>query len=464
MVSGLPLILICDDDATFHLAVKHAVKGRLECRSAYHGDEALAIVRNQPVDLVLLDIQMRTPDEGLRYIEKLRELDPDLAIVMSSGLTDFQSVREAMRLGATDYVPKDFEVEELLLTIDRTLERRRLILRRSQLDYEAQAHQRKHAMVGESAAILEIRRTIEKIRSSRASVVITGETGTGKEVVARQLRSSLPDGTLAPFVAVDSSTIQSSIAESLLFGHEKGSFTGAERTTKGVFEEADGGIVYFDEIGNMATDIQSKLLRVIQEREVRKLGSAKSLKLDFRVVCATNRDLEAMGREGSFKPDLFQRLNVLPIHLPALRDRVADLPALVTHLAAGVRRPAGPLLFSDTALETLRHYPWPGNVRELANLISYLGAMITSDEVEESDLPPKIRDSARIASRNIKTTAANPERSFYDHVAEFERSLLSDSFEKQGKNISRLAMTLGMDRSHLYSKLKEYGIHLPQKN
>ncbi len=464
MASGLPMILICDDDATFHLAVKHAVKGRLECRSAYHGDEALAIVRHQPVDLVLLDIQMRTPDEGLRYIEKLRELDPDLAIVMSSGLTDFQSVREAMRLGATDYVPKDFEVEELLLTINRTLDRRKLILRRSQLDYEAQANQRKHAMVGESTAILEIRRTIEKIRSSRANVVITGETGTGKEVVARQLRSSLPDGTLAPFVAVDSSTIQSSIAESLLFGHEKGSFTGAERTTKGVFEEADGGIVYFDEIGNMAMDIQSKLLRVIQEREVRKLGSARSLKLDFRVVCATNRDLESMGREGSFKPDLFQRLNVLPIHLPALRDRVADLPALVTHLAAGIRRPGGPLRFSEGALETLRHYLWPGNVRELANLISYLGAMIPSDEVEEADLPPKIRDAALLASKNLKSATADSERSFYDHVAEFERNLLSDSFEKQGKNISRLALTLGMDRSHLYSKLKEYGIHLPQKS
>jgi DNA-binding NtrC family response regulator len=459
MNTKLPIVVICDDDATFHLAVKHTLKGRYDCRSAYHGDEALALVRNHPVAVLLLDIQMRTHDEGLRYLPRLLEADPDLAIVMSSAMTDFPTVREAMRLGAVDYVPKDFDPDDLGLTIARVLERRQLLLRQERQNYEVSSVQRRHVMIGETPAMTALRRTIEKFRASGANVLITGETGTGKEVVARQLRGTLPDGSLAPFVAVDSATIQSSTAESLLFGHERGAFTGAERTTKGIFEEAHGGIVYFDEIGNMPLDIQAKLLRVLQEKEITRMGSSRVIELEFRVVCATNRDLEAMARAGQFKDDLLQRLNVLPVSLPPLRERAADIPALAAHFAAQERGTEAPR-FTPEALSAFHAYDWPGNIRELCNTVAYLLTMAETNEIDLADLPPRIRDRA---ARLAPTASPRSGGTFYAQVGEFERGILSRAYSEHEGNVSRMALALGMDRSHLHHKLKEHGIHQPRR-
>jgi DNA-binding NtrC family response regulator len=443
----LPVVLICDDDATFQLAVKHTLKGKFDCKTAYNSDEALAIARRQPVDAVILDVQMRTKDEGLRAIPRLLEQDPNLAIVMSSGLTDFETVLEAMKLGAADYVAKDFEPSALAITLAGVLERRGLRQRREQQNFEAVSNQRQHVLVGESQAMQKLRRTIEKVRASNASVMISGETGTGKEVVARQLRRTLADGTIEPFVAVDSSTIQSTMAESQLFGHEKGAFTGADQAKKGLFEEADGGIIYFDELANMPLEIQAKLLRVIQEREVMRLGSSKALKLEFRVVCATNRDLGAMAKAGRFKDDLLQRLNVIPIELPPLRERREDVPGLVEHFA---KKQPVPLSFTRDALETLSRYSWPGNIRELANLVAYVAVLSDGPEIDVADLPPKLRDEAR---------AGAGDGGFYSRVAEFEKKELTREYERVEGNVSRLALELKMDRSHLYTKLRDYGIH-----
>lgn len=457
----LPQILICDDDAVFQLGVKQALKGQYECRTAYNADEALAVLRNHPVDILLLDIQMRSPTEGLKFIPRFLEQDPELAIAMVSALKDYASVREALVLGASDYLGKDLEPEALRHAIGKLIERRRLLQRTDQQNFEAVNQQRQHVLVGQSPHIASLRKMLDKIRPSSASVVIHGETGTGKEVVARQLRRVLPDGSLGPFVAIDSSTIQSSMAESILFGHEKGAFTGAERATKGIFEEANGGVVYFDEIGNMPLDIQAKLLRVLQEKEVARLGSSKVMQLEFRVVCATNKNLEEMASRGHFKPDLLQRLNVLPIELVPLRDRREDIPLLVSHLLS--RQPGGEKLrFSPDAVRALQSYPWPGNVRELANVIAYVTTMAESPEVEIADLPPKLRDAARAAAREgaLGGDADVPkDRSFYDQVADFESALLKREYARLEGNVSRIALTLGMDRSHLYTKLKEYGIH-----
>ena len=449
----LPLILICDDDLTFHLAVKHATKGKYDCRSAHNGDEALTIIQKYPIDLVLLDVQMRTKDEGLRYIPLLKDADEDLSIIMISGLTDFATVREAMRLGACDYVPKDFDPNELLHTVAKVLERSSLLKRNQQHSFEVQTVQRQHTLIGNSKHIQALRKTIERIRTSNANVVITGETGTGKEVVARQLRGTLPDGSLAPFVAVDSATIQSSTAESLLFGHEKGSFTGADKTTKGIFEEANEGIVYFDEIANMPLGIQAKLLRVLQEKEVVRLGSSKTIQLEFRVVCASNKNLDEMVLDGLFKDDLLQRLNVLPLSLTPLKDRTEDIPDLIQHLLV---RHAGtnPLCFTNAAMDVLKRYSWPGNIRELGNVVAYVVAMTEGTEVDVVDLPPKIRDAARNPSSENGT-----DRTFYKRVEEFEKDILTDEYSRAGGNISRLALSLGMDRSHLYSKLRQYSLH-----
>jgi DNA-binding NtrC family response regulator len=457
----LPQLLICDDDSVFQLGVKQALKGKYECRTAYNGDEALAILRKQPVDVLLLDIQMRSPNEGLKFIPRFLELDPALAIAMVSAMTDYKSVREALVLGAADYLGKDLEPEALLLAIDKLLDRRKLLQRKDQQNFEAVSIQRQHVLVGQSPQIQSLRKTIDKIRASHANVVIFGETGTGKEVVARQLRRTLPDGSLAPFVAVDSSTIQSSTAESILFGHEKGAFTGAERTTKGIFEEANGGIVYFDEIANMPLDIQAKLLRVLQEKEVARLGSSKTMQLEFRVVCATNKNLDEMAKNGLFKDDLLQRLNVLPIDLSPLRERKDDIPALVEHFLARQPGGGGGLRFSPEAIQVFQAYPWPGNVRELGNVISYVTAMSEGAEVDVADLPPKLRDAAQTATakRVLPIAAEASGQSFYNQVAGFESALLAREYAQHEGNVSKMSLALGMDRSHLYTKLKEYGIH-----
>jgi DNA-binding NtrC family response regulator len=321
-----------------------------------------------------------------------------------------------------------------------------------------------------------LKRIIEKIRQSPVSVVITGETGTGKELVARQLRPLSEQGDFAPFIAIDSATIQSSTAESILFGHEKGAFTGAEKLNKGIFEEAHDGVVYFDEIANMPLDIQAKLLRVLQEKEVSRLGSTKVIQLHFRTICATNCDLEKLAREGQFKYDLLQRLNVIPIHLPPLRERTEDIPLLIQHMTRKNPSPIGELQFTPEALELLKAYSWPGNIRELSNLVAYLSTLVDSPEVDVADLPPKLRDLARAQMQEQKSSGSSlgnlPEnstenspknsdekQSFYKKVAGFEEKLLNEEYHRCKGNISQLALVLGMDRSHLYTKLKEFGIH-----
>ena len=449
----LPQILICDDDSIFHLAVKHTLKGLYECRSANNGDEAVTIIKNHPIDAVLLDIQMRTADEGLKTIPKIKEVDPDVAIIISSGLSDFNTVKQAIQLGASDYIPKDFDPTELTLAIGRVLEKRILVQLNKQRSFEAQSSQNRHPFIGNAPSILELRKAIEKVRLSSAAVIISGETGTGKEVVARQLRKVFSDGTLAPFVSIDSATIQNSMAESILFGHEKGAFTGAEKSTKGIFEEANGGVVYFDEIANMPLDIQAKLLRVLQEKEISRVGSSKVIPLEFRVICATNKDLEELVKAGLFKEDLHQRLNVLPIQLPPLRDRKEDIRDLVRHFSQ--KETSRPLNFTADAIGILEDYSWPGNIRELSNVVAYVIAMTDGNEVDTADLPPKLR--AKASSATGKPQASND--SFYDQVAGFEREILKAKYAQYEGNISKLALALGMDRSHLYTKLREYGLH-----
>ena len=455
---GKPQVLICDDDSLYHMALKAALKGRYECRSAYNTDEAIVILKNHSIDVLLLDVHMRRPQEGLEVLPKIRELDPELSVLMISGTTEFEIVREAMRLGAIDYIPKDFNPDDLRHTLEQALERNQLIRRRDQQNFEVTAEQKKHVLIGESLQIQALRRTIEKFRQSSANVLICGETGTGKEVVARQLRGSLPDGSLAPFVAIDSATIQSSTAESTLFGYEKGAFTGADRSNKGVFEEANGGVVYFDELGNMPMDIQAKLLRVLQEKEVTRLGSTKPLQLDFRVVCATNRDLEQMAKDGQFKVDLLQRLNVLPVSLAPLKERKDDIPLLVAHFLAKEEKLRGPLQMTDEALELLKNYSWPGNIRELANVIAFTVTMADQPTIDVADLPPKLRDLARQADKSAPAPTTGGKK-FYEQVADFEKQILNQAYVAADANISKLALSLGMDRSHLYTKLREYGIH-----
>jgi two-component system nitrogen regulation response regulator NtrX len=328
---------------------------------------------------------------------------------------------------------------------------------------ETAAQHRKHTLVGQSASIQALLKMIHRIRESNAHVLIYGETGTGKEVVARLLRSSLPNGVLCPFVAVDSATIHGQTAESILFGHEKGAFTGADKLRKGVFEEANGGTVYFDEIANMPLDIQAKLLRVIQEKEVIRMGSARAIPLEFRVIAATNRDLDEMVKQRLFKDDLLQRLNVIPILLPSLRDRIGDIPSLIDHFCSLHSRGMREVRFTERAMAVLQRYRWPGNIRELGNLVAFLYATSESDEIDIYDLPPKFSEQCSVvgkySSADAPRLSLDVEGPFYERVAQFEKQVLSREYDKFKGNVSRMALALQMDRSHLHSKLRALGIH-----
>ncbi len=465
MTKRLSRLLICDDDETYHLSLRFLLKDRFDVKSAYNGDEALAILKNHPVDILVLDVSMRTPDEGLQYIPRFKATDSEVSIVMSSGNKDFQTVRDALILGADDYLIKDLDSDELVHALNRVLEKRQLQKRKDQLSAETRRTDNSRSLVGKSQAIQRIRLLIEKVRQSSANVVIEGETGTGKEVVARMLRHNSSEN-VQPFIAIDSSTIQSTVAESILFGHERGAFTGADQARKGAFEEADGGIIYFDEISNMPLEIQSKLLRVIQEKEITRLGSTRVIPLDFRVVCATNKNLEALVREGKFKEDLYQRLNVIPVQIPALRERREDIALLADYLAEKNATPLRRIQFTEDALRVLENYSWPGNVRELNNLIAYLTAVSDRDLIDVQDLPAKLyQNTPAFDAETLSEVAPDDDssRTIYDRLAAYERQLLIAEFRKQNGNISKMALSLGMDRSHLYTKLKTYGIFLKRE-
>ncbi len=449
-------ILVCDDDSLMRKTLALLLKNYGAVSTVANTDEVKALLQKQKFNLLMLDIQMRHDREGIEALPEIRRIDPELPIVMMSGLKDFKTVRDAMKSGATDYLSKDFEPEEFELAMDRIFENSLHRKREAQARFEAHSIQNQFRLVGQSPAIQEVARLIEKFRKSYANVLISGETGTGKELVAKLLRKELPHG-FEPFVAIDSATLHSGTAESLLFGHEKGAFTGADSSKKGLFEEADGGVIFFDEIANMPISIQAKLLRVLQEKEILRLGSTRTTPLRFRVIAATNRDLEALSKKGEFLPDLLQRLNVLPLDLPPLRARLEDLAELSAHLLA--QKTGTPSTITNEALSLMKTYDWPGNVRELSAMLDYSLALLEQDLgapaiIDVQDLHPKIRNS--------KSRLSNSS-SFYDQVEGFEKNLLAAAYDRCEGNISRVAKELDMDRSHLYAKLKLYGIH-PRKN
>jgi DNA-binding NtrC family response regulator len=462
-----PKILICDDNQNIHLAIKSALGSEYEFKSAFNSEEALIILKKNQLDLVLLDMEIEHSRSGLDLIPKVLESQDDAKIIMFSGNQDFDAVRNALRSGAYDYILKDAGVEELRHVLSKTLLHQQTSRQNKQNQFELKKQHSNVAFIGDSLSVTKIKKQIEKARNSPAPVIIFGETGTGKEVIARSLRRTLPDGSLEPFIAVDSSTIQSSVAESMLFGYEKGAFTGADKTTRGLFEEANGGTLYFDELANMPLEIQNKLLRVVQEKEVLRMGSSKPISLDFRVICATNQNLEELCRQGKFKEDLYQRLCVLQIDTPPIRERMEDVPQLLEHFAERYQGNQPKLSFQQDTLNTLQHYPWPGNVREISNLVLYLYTMSDGSEISPLDLPPKMaKEAGKAAPKDLASSSSglgSNFKTFYEAVAEFEQKLLKEKYEQFEGNISRMASSLEMDRSYLHSKLKSFGIHSARK-
>src|SRR5919109_1053816 len=446
-------VLVIDDEA----AIRDSLRMTLEYEGydfigAATGQEGLALVERESPDLVLLDVKMPGMD-GLEALERLRNMYETLPVIVISGHGTISTAVEATKKGAFDFIEKPFASERVLVSLRNALDQRRL---RDENRSLKKAVEVRHQMIGDSAALKQVMAAIGRAAPTNATVLIQGESGVGKELVARTIhRNSLR--SRERFVQVNCAAIPEELIESELFGHEKGSFTGATEKQVGKFEQADRGTIFLDEVGDMSAKTQAKVLRVLQEGEVERLGSARTIKVDVRVIAATNKDLEQEIEKGNFREDLYFRLSVIPIRVPALRDRREDIPALVKHFADLFSRENNRRAprFTHAAYEYLQRARWKGNVRELKNTVERLIIMTPGDVVDVDDL----RDVVRL---DTKPVGPDNERERPGTLREFkesaERAFLVGKLRENNWNISKTAEVIGTPRSNLYKKLEQYGI------
>jgi DNA-binding NtrC family response regulator len=442
-------ILIADDEQ----GIRDSLQKLLEFESyrvllANDGPSALGMAREERIDLILLDIKMPGMD-GLEVLSHLQEEQPELPVVIISGHGTIQTAVEATRLGAYDFIEKPIDADRILLVIRNGLEQRKLLVENISLKQKAGRYTE---IVGEDREIGAILETVEKVASTNARVLIMGENGTGKEMVARALHEMSPRSKES-FVEVNCAAIPEELIESELFGHEKGSFTGAVSRRVGKFEMADSGTLFLDEVGDMSLNAQAKVLRVLQESIFERVGGTDPIKVDVRVIAATNKDLLAASQEGTFREDLYYRLNVVPITVPPLRRRISDLPLLVDHFLQQTAQELGqpPKKMTKRAIDKLKEYSWPGNVRELRNLIERLIILAPKATVDAEDLPP-LEPGKKIEEYFFD------KESYGDFKAAVEKEYFERKLQLYGHNVSKTARKLGMQRSNLYKKLEKYGI------
>ncbi len=446
-------ILAVDDEAANHFLLRRALEGWREGEEtrllqALSPEEAQALAKQESFQIALVDLHYKdNPLDGYTVLEALKAADPSVELIVVSSAHDFSSVQKALRLGATDYVLKGFGRGELLHALDRALERRRW--RKLEAQAQKSSIQTRESLSGSSAKTKDLKDRIRKFATHDAPVLVTGETGVGKELVARSLHAWGRDPTAA-FVAVNCAAIPTGTADSFLFGHEKGAFTGADRAKEGVFAEADGGTLFLDEVNSLSLDLQAKLLRVLQEKEIRRVGGNRAIAIDFRVVAAANRNLEELVREGSFREDLYYRLGVLRLDVAPLRDRLEELEELA--LAFFPKRELESELW-----DALRLHSWPGNVREFRNLLWALDALAEGDEkLSLRHLPEQ---ALRTITASYPAMEEESLEQFGQAQGEREREFLARAYRGTKGNVSRLARMMGVDRSHLHQKLVKLGIH-----
>ena len=447
----MPRILIVDDDASVRDAIRMILEyDGYETVSARDAAAGLAELEARRPDAVLLDIKMPGID-GMEALDRIQEMESPPPVLMISGHGDIATAVESTKRGAIDFLEKPLQRERLLLSVANALSRRRL-------ERENVSLKKRVAMedvfVGVSPAVRSLREEVARAAPSDATVLITGESGTGKELIAREIQrlSKLASG---PFVTVNCAAIPEELIESELFGHEKGSFTGAVRRQIGKFVEADGGTIFLDEIGDMSARAQAKVLRVLQEGEVEPVGQAKTQRVRVRVIAATNKDLADEIRAGKFREDLYFRLNVVPIRVPPLRERPEDVPALAGHFAAlyAERNGTRPRRFDAGALEVLARRSWPGNVRELKNLVERVLIMTEADPLTAADLPPDARFSARDLAEQGNRIAT-----LADFKEFTEREFLIAKLRENNWNVSKTSEAIQTPRSNLYKKLEHFGL------
>jgi two-component system nitrogen regulation response regulator NtrX len=457
-----PRILVIDDDAGIRESLKMTLEyDGYDVSGAATGQEGLALVEREAPDLVLLDVKMPGMD-GLDVLTRLHSMHAQLPVVMISAHGTPSSAVEAIRKGALDFLEKPFEsTDRLRVTLHNALEQARL---RDENRSLKRAVEVRHQMIGESAGLATVMAAIGRAAPTNATVLIQGESGVGKELVARTIhRNSLR--SRERFVQVNCAAIPEELIESELFGHEKGSFTGATEKQVGKFEQADKGTIFLDEIGDMSAKTQAKVLRVLQEGEVERLGSARMIKVDVRVIAATNKNLEEEIEKGHFRDDLYFRLAVIPIYVPPLRERPEDIPLLVRHYMELFSRENNvrPKRITPAALEALQRHRWKGNIRELRNTVERVIIMTGADAIDVADLPDTVRSpgaggaAARpgeVPSR-AGDTKAGTLREFKDNA---ERAFLVAKLRESGWNISKTAEVIDTPRSNLYKKLEQYQI------
>ncbi len=455
-------ILIVDDEQdTRYLLTEILKNGGYAVSAMSDGPSAIEEARKNPFNLAFVDLKMPGMD-GIEVIKQIHKIDPDLMIILLTGYGTIDSAVRAMKAGAYDYITKPFPVDEILMTAGRALEHQRLQTENIILKKTLANRYKFENIIGASKSMDKMYEIIERVADSDSTVLIQGESGTGKELVARTIHFNSPrkDG---PFIPINCGAIPEGLLESELFGHEKGAFTGAVATRLGRFELANGGTIFLDEVGEMPPALQVKLLRVLQSREFERVGGTKTIKVDIRILAATNQDLEEALKSGKFREDLYYRLNVVQIHIPPLRERKDDVPLLLDHFVVffNERKKKNIQGFSSDAMKLLMDYRWPGNVREIENLIERLAILKGSGIIEAQDLPEKI-------STVYPITASGPISRFPDEgvdltmeINEFENRLILSAMEKANGVKSRAAHLLRLNRTTLVEKMKKKGLTDP---
>ncbi len=457
-----PRILVVDDEAAIRDSMRMILEYEgYECIGAPGGQDAITSVERDAPDMVFLDIKMPGMD-GLDVLSRIKAISDQLPVVMISGHGTVSTAVEATKLGAFDFIEKPLASDRVLLTIRNALDQSRL---RDENKSLRRAVEVRHEMVGTSPSLKQIVEAVRRAAPTNATVLIQGESGVGKELVARMIhRNSLR--SRERFVQVNCAAIPDELIESELFGHEKGSFTGATEKQIGKFEQADRGTIFLDEVGDMSLKTQAKVLRVLQEGEVERVGSARTLKVDVRVIAATNKDLEKEIEKGNFREDLFFRLSVIPIFVPPLRDRTEDIPLLARHFADLFSRENNfrPKRFTPAALQALQRHRWKGNIRELRNTIERVIIMSSTDAVDLADLPESLRGGesrtaqAGPAGDGAGAGAGEPAGTLREFKENAERTFLVQKLRENAWNISKTAEAIGTPRSNLYKKLEQYNI------
>jgi two-component system, NtrC family, response regulator AtoC len=444
-------LLIVDDEQTIRrLCMTIGESLGFSCLEAESGDVALTLLEEQPVHMVLTDMVMPRMT-GLEFLEQAKRTHPRIEIAVMTGHGSVETAVQAMKLGAYDYISKPFApLDELRLFLRRMADKVRLVEENLYLRERSETETSLHGIIGNSSSIQHVLRLISRLKDTRTPVLIAGESGTGKELVARALHFR---GTMAsrPFVAVDCGSLVPTLIESELFGYEKGAFTGALRSKQGLLQSADTGTIFLDEVGELPLEMQAKLLRFLQEKEVRPVGSNQRVKVDVRIMAATNRDLDTEYQKGTFRKDLYFRLNVVTITLPPLRERRSDIPILTTWFLDRLA-PGRGVQVSGNAMKAMLAYSWPGNVRELENCLERAVALGDQRIIEVDDLPPTI------ARPEIETAAPNLSEFSGTDLEDIERATIERVFSKVKGDKALAGKMLGISRATLYRKLKRYNI------